>query len=172
MGWGRTARALPLSGASAERGQSTGAAMAAEAGSGERGRSGPREGGPRASELRPASILGWRRWRPVRLRREDGGHGGAGERALYTLCSRELPAGGGEGVGLGVSGGSGGAEGDEPPGLGRLSRRIPPGSEPPARGGFTATLPAPDPRGAPPSLFISAHTGQCFFLPATAAGSK
>ncbi|XP_011906316.1 PREDICTED: methionine adenosyltransferase 2 subunit beta isoform X3 [Cercocebus atys] len=38
--------------------------MAAEAGSGERGRSGPREGGPRASELRPASILGWRRWRP------------------------------------------------------------------------------------------------------------
>lgn len=95
MGWGRTARALPLSGASAERGQSTGAAMAAEAGSGERGRSGPREGGLRASELRPASILGWRRWRPVRLRREDGGHGGAGERALYTLCSRELPAGGG-----------------------------------------------------------------------------
>lgn len=37
MGWERTERARPLSGASAERGQSTGEALAAEAGSGERG---------------------------------------------------------------------------------------------------------------------------------------
>lgn len=53
-------------------------------------------------ELWPATVLSWRKWLSLR-RREDRGHGGAGERALHPLCPRELPAGRGEGVVPGVS---------------------------------------------------------------------
>lgn len=70
---------------------------------------GLRGGGPRALEPRTAAILGWGKWRSLRRRRQDGGHGGAGEGAFYSLCSRELPFGGGEGVGPGLGAGRGGA---------------------------------------------------------------
>lgn len=94
-------------GALAERVQSTGATLAAEAGSGERDRPGPIGSEPRATELRPATVQDWRKWRSLRLPREDRGDGGAGEGALHPLRSRELPAGGGEGVLPGVSWGPG-----------------------------------------------------------------
>lgn len=60
VGWERPVRFRPLFGASAERSQSTGAAMAAEVGSRERGRPRPRGGGPRAAELLPVVVWGWR----------------------------------------------------------------------------------------------------------------
>ena len=122
MGWERPERARPLFGASVERGQSRVSVLAAEAGSGGRGPARTRGGGPRALELRLTAFLGWRKWRTLRRRRQDGGHGGAGEGALYPLCSRELPVSGGEGIGPGSGGGVGGggrlggtegAEGDE-----------------------------------------------------------
>ena len=70
---------------------------------------GPRVGGAKGLELRPAAIPGWRKWRSLRRRRrrrqrKDGGHGGPGERTLYPLCSRGLPVGGGEGVAPGLAG--------------------------------------------------------------------
>ena len=110
MGWERPERARPLFGASVERGQSRVSVLAAEAGSGGRGPARTRGGGPRALELRLTAFLGWRKWRTLRRRRQDGGHGGAGEGALYPLCSRELPVSGGEGIGPGSGGGVGGGD--------------------------------------------------------------
>lgn len=57
---------------------------------------GPRGGGPRARALWPPAVLRRRRLRSRLRRREDGWHGGPGERALHPLRSRQLPAGGGE----------------------------------------------------------------------------
>lgn len=70
--------------------------MAAEAGSGGPGRPGPRGGGPRARALWPPAVLRRSRLRSRLRRRKDGWHGGPGERALYPLRSRQLPAGRGE----------------------------------------------------------------------------
>lgn len=78
--------------------------MAAEAGSGERGPAWTyrkRAEGDGAAGLAP--VLDWRKWRSPRRPLEDRGDGGAGERTLHPLRSRELPAGGGEGVVPGVS---------------------------------------------------------------------
>lgn len=66
-------------------------------------RPGPIGSEPRATELRLAPVLDWRKWRSPRRPLEDRGDGGAGERTLHPLRSRELPAGGGEGVVPGVS---------------------------------------------------------------------
>lgn len=109
--------ARPLCGATAQVRQSMGAALAAEAGSGERGYLDPGQAGRGRWSCGSTQSGGGGSGGLQPRHSEDGRHGRAGEGTHHPLCSGGLPSSRGEGVVAGSRGNRGAED--------WFSRRIP-----------------------------------------------